>query len=204
MVITGLTRNQFEGNLTWVRIPPAPPTFKLIFFILEGFMPNIITHPIPPVFSQNSRILILGSFPSIKSRETMFFYGHPQNRFWQVLAVVFEHSSNLSQASIKDKKSFLLQNHIALWDVIASCNVCGSSDSSINNVKANDISVILNSCNIKQIFVNGRTAAQLYKKLILPHVNRAAIYLPSTSSANAAWSLPQLVNAWSQIKSFTI
>ena len=166
-------------------------------------MPNIITHPILPVYNQNSRILILGSFPSIKSRETMFFYGHPQNRFWQVLTTVFEHNSNLSQASIKAKKSFLLQNHIALWDVIASCNVCGSSDSSINNVKANDISVILNSCNIKQIFVNGRTAAWQYKKLILPHVNRAAIYLPSTSSANAAWSLSQLVNAWSQIKPFT-
>ena len=167
-------------------------------------MSNIITHPISPVYNQNSSILILGSFPSIKSRETMFFYGHPQNRFWQVLAAIFEHSSNLLQASIKTKKSFLLQNHIALWDVIASCNVCGSSDSSINNVKANDISVILNSCNIKQIFVNGRTAAQQYKKLLLPYVNREAIYLPSTSSANAAWSLPQLIDAWFQIKSFTI
>ena len=141
----------------------------------------MIIHPIKPVFDKDSRILILGSFPSVKSREKGFFYGHPQNRFWRVTAQVFGEETPLS---IDEKRSFLLRNHIALWDVIGSCEIDGSSDSSIRNVTVNDLSAIL------------KTAEQLYKKYLLPTVKRDAVCLPSTSPANAAWSIEKLVEAW--------
>ena len=141
----------------------------------------MIIHPIKPVFDKDSRILILGSFPSVKSREEGFFYGHPQNRFWRVTAQVFGEETPLS---IDEKRSFLLRNHIALWDVIGSCEIDGSSDSSIRNVTVNDLSAIL------------KKAEQLYKKYLLPTVKRDAVCLPSTSPANAAWSIEKLVEAW--------
>lgn len=155
-------------------------------------------HTIDPVYNENSRILILGSFPSVKSRAFNFYYGHPQNRFWKVMSSLYD---TKIENTIDDKKQFLLSNHIALWDVILSCDIEGSSDSSIQDVTPNDISLILNSCNIEQIYVNGKTAAKLYKKYIEPKTKREAVCLPSTSPANAMWTLDKLINAWSVIKS---
>jgi len=156
----------------------------------------MIQHPIEPVFDKESNILILGSFPSVKSREEGFFYGHPQNRFWKVLAEIWKESVPIT---IEEKKSFLLRNHIAVWDVIKSCDIEGSSDSSIKNVVANDIDVIISEANIKQIYVNGKKAQQLYQKYIYPMLQKEAICLPSTSPANAAWSLERLVQEWRKI-----
>lgn len=157
----------------------------------------MIEHPIPPVYDGNSKILILGSFPSVKSREAMFFYGHPQNRYWKVLAAVF---GGEVPETVPDKKAFLLRNHIAAWDVIASCDIVGSSDSSIKNVTANDLTPILESANIRQIYVNGKTAEKMYKKYTELKIGRQCICLPSTSPANAAWSLDKLVEAWSVVR----
>lgn len=150
-------------------------------------------HPIEPIYNKDSRILILGSFPSVKSREEGFFYGHSQNRFWRVLSAVCE---TKTPATIEEKKTFLLDNHIAVWDVIKSCDIEGSSDSSIKNVVANDLSVILNCAPIQSIYVNGKKAEQLYKRYIESTVNIKAICLPSTSPANAAWSLERLIEEW--------
>ena len=156
-----------------------------------------IVHPIEPFYQENSKILILGSFPSVKSREQMFFYGHSQNRFWRVISSIFgEKAPN----SIEEKKVLLKNNGIALWDVIHSCEITGSSDSSIKDARPNDISKILKSANIQKIFVNGKTAKVHYDKYIKNEIGREAICLPSTSPANAAWSLDKLIDAWSQIK----
>lgn len=155
-----------------------------------------VLHPIKPIYDKNSKILILGSFPSQKSREQMFFYGHPQNRFWKVLAMIFECEV---PETIDKKRNFLINRNIALWDVIASCDIVGSSDSSIKNVVPNDLSVILSSADIKRIFVNGRTAEKFYNKYIRDSIQREAICLPSTSPANAAWSLEWLAEAWEVI-----
>lgn len=157
----------------------------------------MIEHPFPPLYNKNSKILILGSFPSVKSREQMFFYGHPQNRFWKVISSVFECDE---PKTIEEKKQFLLGNGIALWDVIASCEIMGSSDSSIKNVKVNDISKIIKEADIRQIFVNGRTAEKYFKKYTKTQINKDAICLPSTSPANASWSLENLVEKWKAIK----
>ena len=150
-------------------------------------------HTITPVFDEHSRILILGSFPSVKSREACFFYGHPQNRFWKVLAGVFEKPV---PQTIPEKKVFLLEHRVAVWDVIASCDIEGSSDSSIKNVIPNDVNRILEAAQIGQVFVNGKRAEQLYNRYLKDAVGREAVCLPSTSPANAAWSLEKLVNAW--------
>lgn len=158
---------------------------------------DIINHPFPPLYDKNSKMLILGSFPSVKSREQMFFYGHKQNRFWKVVSSVFD--SPIPE-TIEEKKAFLLGNNIALWDVIASCEITGSSDSSIKNAVANDLSEILENANIKQIFVNGKTAEKYYNKYTKNAVNREVICLPSTSPANAAWSVEKLIQSWNIIK----
>ena len=152
-----------------------------------------INHPIPPLYDKNSKILILGSFPSVKSREQMFFYGHPQNRFWKVISMIFKVSV---PKTIEEKKTLLLSNHIALWDVIASCNINGSADSTIKNVIPNDLTNILNSAKIDKIIVNGKTAEKYYIKYIEPKINIKAICLPSTSPANAAWSTDALIDSW--------
>ncbi|MBE6890581.1 MAG: DNA-deoxyinosine glycosylase [Ruminococcaceae bacterium] len=157
----------------------------------------MVIHPIEPVFDENSRILILGSFPSVKSREVGFFYGHTQNRFWKVVATVFDTEV---PDTIEKKRRFLLDYGIAVWDVISSCEISGSSDSSIRNVLPNDLSIILNKANIKQIFVNGKTAEKYYNKYVLPLIGRPALCLPSTSPANAAWSIEKLVKSWYVIK----
>lgn len=159
----------------------------------------MIYHPFPPLYDENSKILILGSFPSVKSREQMFFYGHPQNRFWKVLGGVFH--ENVPQ-TIEEKRIFLLSHRIALWDVIASCEIEGSSDSTIRNVVPNDLLPIMQSADIKQIFVNGKTAEKYYKKYTQPTTTRNCICLPSTSPANAAWSLEKLVDTWKTILSY--
>jgi len=155
-----------------------------------------IEHPIAPVYDENSKILILGSFPSVKSREQGFFYGHPQNRFWKVAAAV--HGCAVP-TTIEEKRLFLLEHGIAVWDVIKSCEIVGSSDSSIKDAVANDLRVILNAADIRQIFVNGRKAEELYKKYIAPQIGREAVCLPSTSPANAAWSVERLVSEWKKI-----
>lgn len=156
-----------------------------------------VTHPIPPLFDASSRILILGSFPSVKSREGLFFYHHPQNRFWKVLAGVLEEPV---PGSIEEKKIFLLKHRIALWDVIASCTIEGSSDSTIKNVVPNDLSGILSAADISRIFCNGGASFQYYKKYQEPQTGRAAVRLPSTSPANAAWSLDRLIREWAAIR----
>ncbi len=157
----------------------------------------MIVHPIKPVFDKNSKILILGSFPSVRSREEGFFYGHKQNRFWKVVSAVFEEEV---PKTIPQKKAFLLRNHIALWDVIHSCDITGSSDSSIKNVVANDLSIILEHSSIRKIFVNGKTAEKYYIKYSEKDTHIKAICLPSTSPANAAFSVDRLTEAWKTIK----
>ena len=153
----------------------------------------MISHPIPPIYDQSSRILILGSFPSVKSREQLFFYGHPQNRFWKVTAAVFD--CPVPQ-TVEEKKQFLQSCHIALWDVIASCDIEGSADTAIRHVVPNDIRGILAHADIAQIFVNGKTAEKYYNQYIRETVHRTAVCLPSTSPANASWSLQRLTEAW--------
>ena len=156
-------------------------------------------HPFPPLYNSHSQILILGSFPSVKSREQKFFYGHPQNRFWKVVSAVLGCET---PDTIEEKKAFLLEHGIALWDVIASCEITGSSDTSIKNVIPNDISEILEAGNIKQIFVNGKTAEKYYKKYIETEIGMKAVCLPSTSPANAAWNMERLISAWRVITDF--
>ena len=153
-------------------------------------------HPIPPVFDENSRILILGSFPSVKSREVGFFYGHPQNRFWTTLGHVLDGDI---PHTVDEKRAFLLSHGVALWDVIASCEIMGSSDASIKNAVANDLSVILEHAPIERIFTNGATAHKLYCRYLLPKTGIEATQLPSTSPANAAWIQPRLDAAWQVI-----
>ena len=150
-------------------------------------------HPIPPLFDQNSEILILGSFPSVKSREVGFFYGHKQNRFWRVTAALCGCGV---PATIEEKKAMLLSHHFALWDVIRSCKIRGSSDSSIRDASPNDLTEILSAAPIRKIAVNGQKAAQLYQKYQQPLTGIPAIVLPSTSPANAAWSEERLIEAW--------
>ena len=155
-----------------------------------------LDHPFGPLYDENSRVLILGSFPSVRSREQNFFYGHPQNRFWKVVAAVF---GQPVPQTIKEKKMLILDNGLALWDSIASCEITGSSDASIRNARANDISIILNSCSIERIYCNGRKSHELYQKYIEPETGREAVCLPSTSPANAKWTLEKLTEAWSVI-----
>ena len=156
-----------------------------------------LRHPFPAIYAPYSRILILGSFPSVKSREQMFFYGHPQNRFWRVMAALL--GTDVPQ-TVEEKRAFLLANHIALWDVIASCDIAGSSDASIRNAVPNDLTPILETASIRQIFTNGGTAHRLYRKYIYPLTGREDTVLPSTSPANAARSLDALINAWQIVR----
>ena len=155
-----------------------------------------IFHPFAPLFNEASRILILGSFPSVRSREQNFYYGHPQNRFWKVIAALYHRETPVT---VTEKKELILQNGLALWDSVASCTVTGSSDASIREVKANDLHRILDRCRIEQICCNGKTSWQYYEKLIRPQTGMEALCLPSTSPANARWTLPELTEAWSVI-----
>lgn len=153
-------------------------------------------HNIDPVFDSRSETLILGSFPSVKSREQRFFYGHPQNRFWRVLAAVF---GERVPDTIPEKKDFLLRNGIAVWDVIKSCDIIGSGDSTIKNAVPNDISIILSNAPIRSIFCNGGASYRLYKKFLEKETGIEAQKLPSTSPANAGYSLERLISEWQVI-----
>ena len=153
------------------------------------------THPFPPLYDARSRVLILGSFPSVKSREQRFFYGHPQNRFWRVLAAVFDEEI---PTSIEEKKALVLRNRLALWDTIASCEIVGSSDASITNVVPNDLRPILAAADIRAIFCNGGTSYKWYGRLLRDALGREALPLPSTSPANARWTAEALTAAWKQ------
>ena len=155
-------------------------------------------HPFPPLYDSDSHILILGSFPSVKSREAQFFYGHPQNRFWKLMGLLLTEDGQTPQ-SVPEKRALMLHHHIALWDTIASCDITGSSDSSITNVVANDFRQILDSSDIRQIYCNGKTSHNLYMKYCRPQTGMDAVALPSTSPANAAWSVDRLLEAWEQI-----
>lgn len=158
----------------------------------------MIKHPIPPLYDENSKVLILGSFPSVKSREQMFFYGHPQNRFWTVLALVFDEKK---PETIPEKRDFALRHNLALWDVLASCDIEGSADSTIKNAVANDLSEIIKNSKVEKIFVNGKTAEKYYIKYTEKKLGRKAFCLPSTSPANASYSIERLKEAWNIIKS---
>lgn len=156
-------------------------------------MAEHLIHPIPPLYNSRSRVLILGSFPSVKSREAAFFYGHPQNRFWPLMAAL---TDSPVPATIAEKKALILENGFALWDTIASCEITGSSDSSIKNVVPNDLTPILEGADIRAIYCNGTASWKLYQKYLYPITGIAAGKLPSTSPANAAWTLPKLLDAW--------
>lgn len=185
---------------------------------------SFLVHPIPPLYDKDSRVLILGSFPSPKSREAQFFYGHPQNRFWKVMARVLGWQGKESRgpegsipaegstpaaddavfvpSTVEEKRTMLLSNHIALWDTIASCEITGASDSSITNVTPNDLSPILETAKIRAVFCNGAASHKLYMKYIFPVTGREAVKLPSTSPANAAWSADRLTEAWRAVAEF--
>lgn len=153
-----------------------------------------VQHPFPPVVDANCRILILGSFPSVRSREDGFFYGHPQNRFWRMLAAVL--NEDIPQ-DIPAKQAMLLRHNIALWDVVASCEIKGSSDASVKNAVPVDIAAVMRIAPIERIICNGALAGKLYRRYLEPLTGMEALVLPSTSPANAAWSLERLIQAWS-------
>lgn len=152
-----------------------------------------VVHEIPPVFNSHSHVLLLGTMPSPKSREQGFFYGHPQNRFWRVMAELFDEP--VAQ-TIEEKKDLLLRHRIALWDVLSSCDIEGASDASITHARPNDLRCILEAAGIQAIFATGTKAGQLYKRLIEPELGIPCTILPSTSPANARMRLPELVRAY--------
>lgn len=158
---------------------------------------EFITHPFGPLFCESSRVLILGSFPSVRSREANFFYGHPKNRFWRIIAELYGYPL---PESIEEKKELILSNGLALWDSIACCDITGSSDSSIRNAEPNDISIITENSQIERIYTNGKKSHELYVKYIEPAIGIKAECLPSTSPANAQWTFDRLLKAWAVIR----
>ena len=152
-----------------------------------------VVHTIPPLYDSHSRVLLLGSIPSPQSREIGFFYGHPQNRFWRVLAAVL--GEPVPQI-IEEKRAMCLKHHVALWDTIARCDIAGASDLSIRNAEPNDIGKLVRESEITRIFATGGKSAELYRKLIEPQLHIPITQLPSTSPANAAWSLDRLIEAY--------
>ncbi|MGI6040157.1 MAG: DNA-deoxyinosine glycosylase [Clostridiales bacterium] len=157
---------------------------------------NRLFHKVPPIYDAHSRVLILGTFPSPKSREASFFYSHPSNRFWPVMARIF--GVELPQ-TVRDKRKLLLDKNVALWDVVASCTIENAKDSSIRNCEPHDLSIIFSVADIAAVFTTGAKAYQLYNRLCLKSTNMPAIALPSTSAANAKFSLDQLVDKYSAI-----
>ncbi len=156
-----------------------------------------VAHPFAPVWDGACRALVLGTFPSVKSRENRFYYGHPQNRFWRVLAALFDVPV---PATNEEKRLLLLQNHVALWDVLATCDITGSADGSIRNPTPNDIAAMLKAAPIAQVFANGQTAAALYRKWVENSTGTPITALPSTSPANAAWSVARLTQGWQPLR----
>ncbi len=157
----------------------------------------MVYHNIDPVWDGRSKALVLGSFPSVKSREQAFFYAHPQNRFWRVLAALYGESVPLT---VGEKKAFLLKNRIALWDVVSSCDINGSSDASLKNARPNDIGYILENSRVTRVFTNGNTAFSLYEKLVYPKTLVHALPLPSTSPANMRLSFEDLLREWRAVQ----
>lgn len=166
-----------------------------------GFMQEYqrLVHNFEPVWDEQSRILILGTFPSVKSRENHFYYGHPQNRFWRLLAAL---TDERTPVTVSEKTEFLLRNHIAIWDVISACDIVGSSDSSIRNVVANDMRVILDRAPVRRIYANGGKAYDLYMRYCFPATGREITKLPSTSPANAAFQMERLMQSWGEITEY--
>ena len=160
-------------------------------------MKKRITHPFNAYYNIDSEILILGTMPSVKSREHCFYYMHPQNKFWTILENVFD---DIVGITIEDKKEFLKRNKIALWDVIKSCDINGSSDASIKNIVVNDINELIKNSNIKKIFTTGKKAYELYNKYCLKDTNIEAICLYSPSPANCRYSLTELISNYEVIK----
>lgn len=155
-----------------------------------------VVHPLSPVWNEHSRILILGSFPSVRSREAGFYYAHPQNRFWPLLARLFDEP--LPQ-TVEDRRAFALRHGIALWDSIESCTITGSSDASIREAKPNDIARLIRQTGIQRIYCNGQQSYKLYQKYCAGSCGLNAVPLPSTSAANAAWTIERLADAWKVI-----
>lgn len=165
-----------------------------------------VIHTFEPVYNENSKIIILGSFPSVMSRSNQFYYGHPGNRFWKVITEVINHHANFEKklketvpSTNYEKRQLLLKYGIALWDVIYSCDIIGSSDSSIKNVVANDIKEVMEKTHISKIYVNGKVAERLYNKYCYDSIEIEPIVLPSTSPANAAYSLDRLIEIWDKM-----
>ena len=160
-------------------------------------MSDFVFHQIEPEFDSSSRVLILGTIPSPKSREYGFYYMHPQNRFWKLLYDIFEEPF---QDSVADRKDLIHKKHIALWDVLASCDIVGASDSSIRNPKANDLSIILRVSAITHIFVTGKTAEKYYNQLCKPNIKIDCICLPSPSPANCAIKYDKMLCEYKKIR----
>lgn len=159
-------------------------------------MTELVRHEFLPVFDTGSRILILGTIPSPKSREQGFYYGHPRNRFWKVMADIL--NEDLPE-TIEDKKAMVLKHHIAMWDVLASCEIHGADDSSIKNPVANDMGVILKQAEIERIYTTGSKATALYKKYCYPQTKIPSVMLPSTSPANCRMSYEELKREYEAI-----
>ena len=164
---------------------------------MKSIRKSRVNHDFGPFYNEDSTILILGSFPSVKSREEGFYYSHPQNKFWKVLAAIYNEKK---PTTITEKKQFLTKHHIALWDVVESCQIIGSSDASIIDIKPNKIHELVGKTNIVKIFTLGRKAYSFYNKYCLDKVGIEAIYLPSTSPANASISYDELKSKFSIIK----
>lgn len=156
-----------------------------------------VVHEFAPVFDASSRVLMLGTMPSPKSRETGFYYGHPRNRFWKVLADVCGEETPVLR---EDKIAFALRNHIAVWDVLAGCDIRGADDSSIRNPVPNDMNRILKAADIRAVYTTGTKAAELYKRYCYPKTGIEAVRLPSTSPANCRMSYEELYQAYAQIR----
>lgn len=187
----------FLFNLSYIRYAERFTAIQTpIYYYEENELPSgytRVSHGFEPVYDGNSRILVLGSFPSVKSRENSFYYGHPQNRFWKLMARLLDEPV---PSTIEEKKLLLLSRGIAIWDVVAACDIKGSSDSSIRNVIPADINRVLRAANITTIIANGDTAYKLYRKYCEPHTGREAVKCPSTSPANAIFTLDRLTEAW--------
>lgn len=156
-----------------------------------------IVHPFGPLYDASSRVLILGSLPSVKSREQNFFYGHPQNRFWPLLAALF---GEPVPATVEEKKALALRHHVALWDTIYSCDIVGSSDSSIRNVVPTDLREIIGGSAVCRVFCNGGASGRCYQRYQAKRLGLEATVLPSTSPANAAWTMDRLLEAWRTVR----
>lgn len=193
----------FLFNLSYIRYAERFTAIQtpVYYYYEENELPSgysRVSHGFEPVYDGNSRILVLGSFPSVKSRENSFYYGHPQNRFWKLMARLLDEPV---PSTIEEKKLLLLSRGIAIWDVVAACDIKGSSDSSIRNVIPADINRVLRAANITTIIANGDTAYKLYRKYCEPHTGREALKCPSTSPANAIFTLDRLTEAWGKVLS---